>query len=288
MEGAEKPQKIGQEQIHDLLFGEKLSWQAIIYDLVNSEQLDPRDVDLSLLVDKYLVKVRELEEANFYVSSKVLLAASILLRMKSDILLHEDIPGLDEILFGKKEEKKYVQERIELDDDEIPGLIPRTPLPRFKKVTLQELMEALGSAIKTESRRIKRTILIRQQEFETQIALPKNSFSLEENIKEIYSKLLGIFDKSEERVAFSSIEHQDRDDKIRAFVSLLHLDNQQKVWLEQAEHFDEIWILLKSLYMKKNAEKFEQMRQEVLKSDKEDNIEDDKITEVTGFGKRVV
>jgi len=30
---AQKP-KIGQEQIHGLLFGDTLSWQAIIYDVI--------------------------------------------------------------------------------------------------------------------------------------------------------------------------------------------------------------------------------------------------------------
>ena len=37
---------VGQEQIHELLFGDKLSWQAIIYDLINTEQLNPWDMDL--------------------------------------------------------------------------------------------------------------------------------------------------------------------------------------------------------------------------------------------------
>ena len=31
------PQRVDQEQIHSLLFGETLSWQAIIYDLINTE-----------------------------------------------------------------------------------------------------------------------------------------------------------------------------------------------------------------------------------------------------------
>ena len=53
-------EKIGQEQIHELLFGEKLSWQAIIYDLINTEQLDPWDIDISLLSKKYLEKIREI------------------------------------------------------------------------------------------------------------------------------------------------------------------------------------------------------------------------------------
>lgn len=248
--------KVDQSQIHDLLFGEQLSWQAIIYDLVNSEQLDPWDINISLLVDKYLEKIKVLEEANFFVSSKVLLAASILLRMKSDVLLHQDIPGLDQILFGKKEEKKYIQERIDLDD-EIPGIIPRTPLPRFKRVTLQELMSALGNAIKTENRRIKRTIVLRQQELEAQIALPKNSFSLEAKINEIYSRIIKFKDIDKGKISFSDLEHESREDRIHAFVSLLHLDNQQKIWLEQEGHFEDIWIWLKHIFMDKNKESFD-------------------------------
>ncbi len=287
--------KVGQEQIHDLLFGEKLSWQAIIYDLVNSEQLDPWDINIALLVDKYLGRIRELEEANFFVSSKVLLAASILLRMKSDILLHQDIPTLDDILFGKKEEKKYVQERIELDD-EIPYLIPRTPLPRFKRVTLQELMSALGNAIKTENRRIKRTIVLRQQEFETQMALPRGSFSLESKIKEIYNKIRLVFKEKNDKIPFFDIEHKDKHDRILAFVSLLHLDNQQKVWLEQEDHFEEIWIWMKDHFMEKNKENFERMRKEVEESkadepeyenDEEIHVNISEIDKFTGFGKSI-
>ena len=41
--------RVGQEQIHGLLFGKQLSWQAIIYDLINSEQLDVWDIDLVVL-----------------------------------------------------------------------------------------------------------------------------------------------------------------------------------------------------------------------------------------------
>ena len=110
-------QRVGQEQIQELLFDNRLSWQAIIYDLINSEQLDPWDIDLAVLSNKFLVKVRLLEEANFFISSKVLLAASFLLRLKSELLLSRDLQSLDDILYGKKEEKSYTQERIELDED---------------------------------------------------------------------------------------------------------------------------------------------------------------------------
>ncbi len=255
-------ERVGQEQIHDLLFTEKISWQAIIYDLINSEQLDPWDIDLSILAQKFLIKVRELEEANFFISSKVLLAASLLLRLKSEIILNRDLPILDDILYGKKEEKKYAQERIELDD-EIPDLIPRTPLPRFRKVTLQELMSALGKAITTENRRIKKRIILKQYEMEANIPLARGHINLKEKIRDIYNRLKDVFSKSDEKLAFSELVKISNEDKITAFVSLLHLDNQQKVWLEQEGHLSEIWILLKKMYEEKNKEMLARLRAEV-------------------------
>ena len=101
-ENKEIKQKVGQEQIHGLLFGNNLNWQSIIYDLINTEQLDPWGIDICLLANKYLERVQALEEANFFISSKVLFAASLLLRIKSEILLNQYLPSLDEILFGKK------------------------------------------------------------------------------------------------------------------------------------------------------------------------------------------
>ncbi|MEK6890214.1 MAG: segregation/condensation protein A [Nanoarchaeota archaeon] len=267
-------QKVQQEQIHTLLFGDQLSWQSIIYDLINSEQLNPWDIDLSLLSQKFLEKVRLLEEANFFVSSKVLFAAALLLRIKSEILLETDIQSLDDILFGKKEEKKYIQERIELDE-EIPNLIIRTPLPRFKKVTLDELMSALGNAIKTETRRIQKVALTRQQEFETALSLPKKRININESIKGVHAHLEDVFKNRTERVAFSEIAGTDDNEKrVATFVPLLHLDNQHKVWLEQDKHFDEIWILLKEMYEEKNAEALEKMRKEVDEAMKDFEKED--------------
>ena len=100
----EKDKRVGQEQVYDLLISRELSWQAIIYDLIRTEQLNPWDIDLAILANKYLETIQrleELEEGNFHVSSKVLLAAAILLRMKSEIL-HENIKDIDEILFESR------------------------------------------------------------------------------------------------------------------------------------------------------------------------------------------
>lgn len=241
---------VKQEQIHGILFNHEIGWQEIIYDLINTEQLDPWDIDITVLTNRYLERIQEIEDS-YFVSSKVLLAAALLLRIKSEILLNKYIKSIDEILFGKKEQADTKKlERIELED-EIPELIPKSPLPRFRKVTLKELIESLDKAIVTENRRIKREIIDNNALREAGISLPKRKFTIRDKIKEIYEKLVKHL-KLEERVHFSKLMPNEKDEKIIVFSSLLHLENQNKVWLEQEEHFGDIHIWNKKNYLKKN------------------------------------
>lgn len=242
-----------QEQIHDLIFSKEIGWREIIYDLINTEQLNAWDIDINKLTNKYLEKIEKLEDDNYFVSSKVLLAAALLLRIKSEVLLNQYIKSIDEILFGKKEKFVKKIEMIEFDE-EIPELIPRSPFPRFKKVTLNELVESLNKAIITEGRRIKKEIVKKNVLRETSISLPKNKYPVNDKIKEIYKKLIKCFqeDKERKKISFNKIVKDNKDEKIISFHSLLHLENQQKIWLEQDEHFGEINIWLKKTYLKHN------------------------------------
>lgn len=263
----EKTEKINQEQLYDMLLSQEVSWQAIIYELIQTEQLDPWDIDITLLAQRYLEKIRELEEANFFVSSKVLLAASLLLRIKSEILLNYHIRSLDDILFGKKEEIKKEIERIEID--EIPELYPRTPLPRLKQVTLQELMSALGKAINTENRRIRREISRKQAERLSQLDIPRTRINVRDRIRKIYAKIKIYFRKKpKSRLGFTELAGKEKEERIASFLPLLHLDSQQKIWLHQEQHLDEIWIWLYEMYKKQQAlevveEEIEEVEQEL-------------------------
>jgi chromatin segregation and condensation protein Rec8/ScpA/Scc1 (kleisin family) len=49
---------IKQDQVHDLLFNREIGWQEIIYDLINTEQLDPWDINITVLTEKYLEKIQ--------------------------------------------------------------------------------------------------------------------------------------------------------------------------------------------------------------------------------------
>lgn len=262
---------IKQEEVHGMLFNRKLGWQELIYDLINTEQLNPWDVDITILSEKYLEKIRELEEADFFVSSKVLLAAALLLRIKSEILLNKYIKSIDEILFGNKEEKTYsTLERIELDE-EIPVLVPKSPMSRFRKVTLKELVESLNKAIITENRRIKKEIVNRNALRETGISLPKRKFNIKDKINEIYSKLGKHFDSipesSHKKITYTKFVGESKEERIEHFSPLLHLENQKKVWLHQDGHFEEIHIWEKQSFWKHQGNPFEKLIQDLKNGD---------------------
>ena len=249
-----------QEQIHDLLFSKEVGWQNILYDLINTEQLDPWDIDITLLANKYLEKIQKLEEQSFFISSKVLLAAALLLRIKSEILLNEYIKSIDDVLFGRKEESNTrLQERIEFEG-EIPELIPKSPVPRLRKVTLRELLDSLNKAIVTENRRIKREIIEKNAVNAGTLDITERRFSIKNKIKEIYDKLLEQLE-NKDKVHFEKIVGKNREEKILAFNSLFHLENQNKVWVHQDEHFGDIHIWLKKTYFKHN-DPFKDLRED--------------------------
>ncbi|MDP3966409.1 MAG: hypothetical protein Q8Q04_02675 [archaeon] len=244
---------VGQEQVHDLLFNREIGWQDIIYDLINTEQLDPWDININILAEGFLVKIQAYEEMDFFVSSKVLLAAALLLRIKSELILSRYMRSIDSILFGEKEEKKNVLERIDLDEV-IPELVPRSPVPRFRKVTLNDLIESLNKAIITENRRVKKAIVDNNALRETGLSLPKRKFNLKNKLHDLQEKITSYFDKNKEhkKVAYTEIVGNDKEERALLFFPILQLENNGKLWLEQENHFEEIHIWLKHIFLKEN------------------------------------
>jgi segregation and condensation protein A len=242
-----------QIQVYAIIDKEDPSWQTLIYDLINSEQLDPWNVDITILCKKYLQKIEELQKENFFVSSKVLLAASLLLRIKSEILLNKYIREIDNVLFNKEEKIDKIIEKIEINEDEIPILSPKTPMPRFKKVTLQELINALDVAIKTEGRRIQKEIEKKQAERLSYVDIPKfRRVNIKDRIRQFYAKILSAFKgkRGEIKIPYSHFTGNSKEEKLACFLPMLHLSNTNRLWLEQSGHYEEIWIYLYNEFKK--------------------------------------
>lgn len=257
----EKEEKIGtsQSQVHDIIFNQELNWKELIFDLINTEQLDPWDVNISILADRFFDKIQEYQELDFFVSSKVIFAASLLLRLKSELILSKYVRGIDDILFGKEEinKNKHSLERIELDE-EIPDLILKTPMPRYKRVTLNELIESLNKAIITENRRIKKTIVNQNALRQAGIILPKKHEGIGERIKKLQNKLTLYFkeNKKDKKIKYTDFVGGSFEEKRLSFFPMLQLETNGEIWLEQENVFEDIFIWIKEVYLKENPKPF--------------------------------
>src|SRR3989344_5516616 len=136
-----------QELISMVLEKDEVSWQTILYDLVKTEQMNPWDLDLSALTQKYIITVKQLQETNFRLSGKVLLAAAIMLKMKCDYFQDHDLKELD-ALFARMDENEgseffsefsydlfRTNEKIE-KEDKVYTFIPLLHLENERKVDM--------------------------------------------------------------------------------------------------------------------------------------------------------
>lgn len=237
-----------QEQPHDRIFSilfqeDELTWQNIIYNLVRSEEMNPWDINITLITHKFLQRLKELKNMDFRISGKVVLASSMLLKMKSNRLLEQDFTNFDALLSSTEEDamdllEEFQSEYSTIDRSNLPKVIPKTPQPRKRKVSVFDLVEALEQALEVENRRKQySTPNIRHE-------VPKNHTDISVVIKDVYDKIISLF-KSSEKLTFTQIIPSDsKEDKVFTFIPLLHLENQQTINLLQKEHFGEIAINL--------------------------------------------
>lgn len=239
---------IMQDQILDMLLKkDEITWQSILYDLIKTDQMNPWDIDISLLSKRYLETVRKLQETNFFISGKVILAAAILLKIKSSKLLDENIARFDSVLFNTPNELEELEDfvakngRIKLMEN--PKLTIKTPQQRKRKVSLQDLVKALEKALEVDKRRnLRRFELMSVPE---NLKVPEKKIDITSKIKDLYHKIKDFFTTRKERLTFDKLVLSDkREDKIFTFIPLLHLANQEKIYLNQDIHFGEIEITI--------------------------------------------
>jgi len=235
------------DEIFDILFNsDEITWQSMIYDLVSSEQMDPWDVDVSQLSNKFLEKLKKFKETDLKISGKVLLAAAILLRVKSYRFMEEDMTALDALIASVNsdaqeelfdDELEYEEPSLEIEEQ--PQIFPRTPQPRKRKVSVFDLVNALGKALEVFKRRPPKA----KEKINVQI--PEKGRDISLVIRDVYHRVAKHFDTKHKNLNFHQLlEDDSKEEKIYTFVPLLHLENQRKLELIQENHLGEIKINL--------------------------------------------
>ena len=231
-----------QQQVMDLLLQqEEVSWKTILYDLVKTKQMDPWDINITLLTQEYIKIIKKMQEHDLRVSGKILLAAAFLLKMKSAHLIDNDLSNLDKLMNQTEDAEEELLGLIETNParskDKLP-LIPRNPQPRNRKVSIHDLVQALQHALAS-----KRRILARDRP--VSFHMPKSKTAIITIIRDMYYKIV-YYAKKEEKLTFSKLlpPSAGKKEKVYTFVPLLHLENEQKISTEQAAAFGEIFVKL--------------------------------------------
>lgn len=206
------------------------TWREMLLDLVVSEKLDPWNIDIVDIASRYLERIRNLQKLDLRVPANLILAASILLRFKSDALRFE-------------EEEQVVEQQTFIDEQtpvEIPMLSLRTRIPRKRKVTLNELMSALEEVFEEQRKRQEKPVIKESMV----INIPK--YDITERMKEIYRRVKENADASG-LVTFSSLlKKRTREEIIYTLLPILHLAQDGRVSIFQEKFFGEIFIQLPS------------------------------------------
>lgn len=232
-----------EEKIIDLIVDkEEISWKGMIFDLIKSEGMNPWNINLSVLADKYVDRLKKYKNLDLKISGNVLLAAAMLLHLKSKQLLGEDLTEFDMLLASREEADFYDELEQELQKAEQKGLeeefelTPKYPQPRKRKVSVYDLINALEKALEVKKRRLSRNIL-------PEIEIPHKKFDITKATLGLLARLKDIFKKTKQITFSQLVRSKNKQDKIFTFIPLLHLSHENKIVLKQEQNFGEIKIM---------------------------------------------
>lgn len=208
----------------------------ILLEMARGGEIDPWNIDIIDITDKFLRKIEERERIDLRVSARTLLYASILLRMKSDILVNAPPPA-----------DEYMDDEpgFDIDPDEFPVLEPRLRHVAARPVTLQELIEELKRAAATKdinmARQARPVEKPRRKTLEEVLGIAHEE-DIENSILEMI-KVLDVEFNYREFVTFGElIKDKTPHGIVNVYLPLLFLATRKYVVLTQEVLFEEIFI----------------------------------------------
>jgi segregation and condensation protein A len=206
----------------------------ILLEMARSGEIDPWNIDIIDVTDRFLAKLVEREKVDLRASARTLLYASILLRMKSDILVSAPPP-----------EPEDEPPELGIEPDELPSLEPRHRRPSARPVTLQELIVELQRAVATRDiSHMRKSLRIEKPRGKTieDVLSIAHEEDIERSILELGSRLDREF-AYREFVMFSELVSDSTPRGIvDVYLPLLFLASRKYVMLIQEEIFEDIII----------------------------------------------
>lgn len=230
----------------------------ILVDMAKSGKIDPWNIDIIDVTDKYLAHMVQLKSQNLRVTGRTFLFAAILLKLKSNVL-----EGIDIMQFDPPEaDVQYDDDGFitDFDDDYVPSnnvisidevLQRRTSvrLNHNRVVTLKDLIKQLefyeklehNQSLKNAHERAKRRVQSYSRLTADDIVNLAHEEYIENCVLTLKENLNQIF-KTNEKVELNELTLLGMD-KISAYIALLFLTAESDYDIEQKEFYSDLYVV---------------------------------------------
>jgi len=238
----------------------------ILYQLAKRGEIDPWNIDIVEVTERFLSELERRRELDLMISGRTIFYASVLLRMKSELLDgQEDETAFEDVcnddVSDPFSEGDVVLERalgpIELLEREIDRRLKRKDA-RKRPVTLYELIKQLKLAEKAERRRLRRRRYIDSEDelFEEPNAEEVVGIAHDEDYEHMAERIYEVVrshpDARDPGVSLFELTEVLHWPLYFVYLPCLFLVQSGRVDLEQDEFFGDLWVVISDGFAEKS------------------------------------
>ena len=226
----------------------------IFVDMAKSGKIDPWNIDIVDVTDKFLNELVEMKSNNLKLTGRTLFFAAVLLRLKSDILAEPAEEQQIEITDEMLDDSAFDPDDIDMSNiislEEVLARRTSVRLNRQRTVTLKDLIKQLEFYEKIDKLRSLKNAHDRAN---TRRARSYADFTpedilnmaheeyIEDGIEKLQNILMRLFETNE-RIELNEL-NQTGMDKISTYITLLFLAARSRIDLVQEEFYSDLYIV---------------------------------------------
>lgn len=232
---------------------------GILVDMAKAGKIDPWNIDIVDVTDKYLAHMVDMKSQNLRVTGRTFLFAAILLKLKSNILEGIDInqfesqePDVqydDDGFIVEYPEDDYIPTNNVISIDEVLQRRTSVRLNHNRVVTLQDLIRQLqfyekldrNETLKNRQERARRRVQSYSRLTPDDIVNLAHEEYIETCVSTLKENLSQIFEKND-KIELNELTLLGMD-KISAYIALLFLTADTDYDLEQDEFYSDLYVV---------------------------------------------
>lgn len=235
---------------------------GILVDMAKAGKIDPWNIDIVDVTDKYLVHICDMKSQNLRLTGRTFLFAAVLLKLKSnvleglDVMQFEGYDPADELQYDDDgfivdygEEEEYIPTSNVVSIDEVLQRRTSVRLNHNRVVTLKDLIRQLEfyekleqkQSLKSAHERAKRRVQSYSRLSADDIVNLAHEEYIETCVLKLKENLAQIFTKNE-KIELNELTLLGMD-RISAYIALLFLTAETDYDLKQDEFYSDLYVV---------------------------------------------